>query len=158
MEQFLENNYLYFGICCGVAVLCLIMLIISLVKKQKKYTLILLVEANDRFYSFSKLIEKNQDYKECFKPLSDVYIMIGDVLMRCLYRTRPYEAVPGSADALYEKWSAKAEKQVQSLSITGYHRLLKNIVKEFDGKKIYKLVLDEDNSLISKEEISNLRA
>ena len=27
-----------------------------------------------------------------------------------------------------------------------------------NGKKIYKLVLDEDNSLISKEEISNLRA
>jgi predicted nucleotide-binding protein (sugar kinase/HSP70/actin superfamily) len=29
----------------------------------------------------------------------------GDVLMRCLYRTRPYELVKGSADALYEKYN-----------------------------------------------------
>ena len=53
--------------------------------------------------------------------------------MRVLYRTRPYEAVPGSANALYEKWSAYAEKQVQSLSLHGYHKMLKNIVKEFDN-------------------------
>lgn len=60
-------------------------------------------------------------------------ILTGDLLMRVLYRTRPYEAVPGSANALYEKWSAYAEKQVQSLSIHGYHKMLKNIVKEFDN-------------------------
>ncbi len=60
-------------------------------------------------------------------------IMVGDVLMRVLYRTRPYEAVPGSANALYEKWSARAEGQVRKSSIYGYHRLLKNIVKEFDA-------------------------
>ena len=60
-------------------------------------------------------------------------ILTGDLLMRVLYRTRPYEAVPGSANALYEKWSAYAEKQVQSLSVHGYHKMLKNIVKEFDN-------------------------
>ena len=30
--------------------------------------------------------------------------IIGDVFMRCLYRVRPYEAVPGSANALHKKW------------------------------------------------------
>ena len=60
-------------------------------------------------------------------------IMIGDLLMRVLYRTRPYEAVAGSANALYEKWSARAEKQLKSLSFVGYHRLLKNIIKDFDN-------------------------
>lgn len=60
-------------------------------------------------------------------------ILTGDLLMRVLYRTRPYEAVPGSANALYEKWSAYAEKQVQSASIHGYHKMLKNIVKDFDN-------------------------
>ena len=60
-------------------------------------------------------------------------ILTGDVLMRVLYRTRPYEAVPGSANALYEKWSARAEKQVQSLSILGYNKLLKGIVRDFDN-------------------------
>ena len=28
----------------------------------------------------------------------------GDVLMRCLYATRPYEKEPGSADRLHRKW------------------------------------------------------
>ncbi|MDE5899529.1 MAG: 2-hydroxyacyl-CoA dehydratase, partial [Treponemataceae bacterium] len=60
-------------------------------------------------------------------------IMIGDVLMRVLYRTRPYEAEPGSADALYEKWNARAERQVKSLSLRGYHKLLKGIVRDFDN-------------------------
>ena len=60
-------------------------------------------------------------------------ILTGDVLMRVLYRTRPYEAVPGSANALYEKWTARAEKQVQSLSIHGYNKLLKGIVRDFDN-------------------------
>ncbi|MDD7127057.1 2-hydroxyacyl-CoA dehydratase [Treponema porcinum] len=59
-------------------------------------------------------------------------IMVGDLLMRVLYRTRPYEAVPGSADALYEKWNARAEKQLKSLSVSGYHKLMKGIVKDFD--------------------------
>lgn len=59
-------------------------------------------------------------------------VMVGDVLMRVLYRTRPYELVPGSADALYEKWNAKAEKQVKSMSLRGYHKLLKGIIKDFD--------------------------
>ena len=59
-------------------------------------------------------------------------VMVGDVLMRVLYRTRPYELVPGSADALYEKWNAKAEKQVKSMSLSGYHKLLKGIIKDFD--------------------------
>ena len=31
-------------------------------------------------------------------------IVYGDIFMRVLYATRPYEAVPGSADALHEKW------------------------------------------------------
>ncbi len=59
-------------------------------------------------------------------------VMVGDVLMRVLYRTRPYEKTPGSADALYEKWSAKAELALKSISIRKYHKLLKNIIKDFD--------------------------
>ena len=33
-------------------------------------------------------------------------VVYGDVFMRVLYATRPYEAVPGSADKLHEKWKA----------------------------------------------------
>ena len=59
-------------------------------------------------------------------------IMIGDILMRVLYRTRPYEAVPGSANALYEKWSARAETGVRSLSVAKYHRIIRGIIRDFD--------------------------
>lgn len=31
-------------------------------------------------------------------------VVYGDIFMRVLYATRPYEAVPGSANALHEKW------------------------------------------------------
>ena len=60
-------------------------------------------------------------------------IMVGDLLMRVLYRTRPYEAVSGSANAMYEKWNGAAIEQLKYLSIIGYHRLIKNIVRDFDS-------------------------
>jgi predicted nucleotide-binding protein (sugar kinase/HSP70/actin superfamily) len=33
-------------------------------------------------------------------------VVLGDVLMKCLYRMRPYERVKGSANKKYEKWNA----------------------------------------------------
>lgn len=63
-------------------------------------------------------------------------LMTGDVLMRVLYRVRPYEAQPGSADALYEKWNGRAEVQLQSLSIVKYSKLIEGIVRDFDNLPI----------------------
>ncbi len=60
-------------------------------------------------------------------------VMVGDLLMRVLYRTRPYEATPGSANALYEKYNARAVEQIKSLSIGGYNRLVRDIVRDFDA-------------------------
>jgi predicted CoA-substrate-specific enzyme activase len=80
-------------------------------------------------------LEQNPGFKLTF-PLIDRLLMgamIGDVLMRVLYRTRPYEAVPGSADALYEKWNGRAEQQLKSLSSHGYHKLVKDIINDFDN-------------------------
>ncbi|WP_191014760.1 2-hydroxyacyl-CoA dehydratase [Treponema zioleckii] len=57
---------------------------------------------------------------------------IGDLLMRVLYRVRPYEAKPGSADALYEKWNARAEEMLKSNSIFKYKKLIKGIIRDFD--------------------------
>lgn len=59
-------------------------------------------------------------------------IMLGDLLMRVLYRTRPYEAVSGSADALYEKWSARCEVALKSLSVLKYRKLIRGIIRDFD--------------------------
>ncbi|MBR4180180.1 MAG: 2-hydroxyacyl-CoA dehydratase [Treponema sp.] len=60
--------------------------------------------------------------------------MIGDVFMRVLYRVRPYEAVPGSANQLYEQWNDKAEAFLKlGAGWSGYHKLLKGIVRDFDN-------------------------
>ena len=57
---------------------------------------------------------------------------LGDLLMRVLYRVRPYEAKPGSANALYEKWNEKAEEMLKSNSIFKYRKLIKGIIRDFD--------------------------
>ena len=41
-------------------------------------------------------------------------IVYGDIFMRVLYATRPYEKVPGSANALHEKWKAAASRAFPS--------------------------------------------
>ena len=59
--------------------------------------------------------------------------MIGDVFMRVLYRVRPYEAVPGSANQLYEKWNDRAEAFLKNgAGWVGYHKIIRGIVREFD--------------------------
>ena len=57
---------------------------------------------------------------------------LGDLLMRVLYRVRPYEAKPGSANALYEKWNERAEEMLKSNSIFKYRKLIKGIISDFD--------------------------
>ena len=59
-------------------------------------------------------------------------LMTGDLLMRVLYRTRPYEENPGSANQLYEKWNGRAIKQLESLSVHKYHQLVRGIISDFD--------------------------
>ena len=61
--------------------------------------------------------------------------LLGDVFMRCLYRMRPYEKVPGSANALHRKWAEKC-KHFLSGRRPGYFRygsLCKNIIRDFDN-------------------------
>ncbi len=79
--------------------------------------------------------EKNPGFKLTLPLLhrAIMSIMIGDLLMRVLYRTRPYEKVAGSAEALYEKWNGRAQMQLASVSIHGYHKLMADIVREFDA-------------------------
>ncbi len=44
--------------------------------------------------------------------------VFGDIFMRCLYRMRPYELVPGSADALHEKWLARGQAVVSGKHVS----------------------------------------
>ena len=51
-------------------------------------------------------LESNPGFKITYKLAKKVVIgaMYGDLFMRVLYRVRPYEAVKGSANELYESW------------------------------------------------------
>ena len=79
--------------------------------------------------------EANPGFKITFPLLHRALraAMIGDLFMRVLYRVRPYEKVPGSADALYEKWNKKAEIALKSLSSFSYHKLIRGIIRDFDN-------------------------
>lgn len=72
--------------------------------------------------------------------LKGVYSLIfGDIFMRALYRMRPYEITPGSADALHEKWKAKCIQFVQK-KFPGKHefnKLCREIIEDFDKLPIH---------------------
>lgn len=82
-------------------------------------------------------LEKNPGFK--FTPQliqHGLYALeFGDIFMRCLYRTRPYEEVPGSANALHEKWK---ERVIAFISRKGfvshrkYKKMCREIIRDFD--------------------------
>jgi predicted nucleotide-binding protein (sugar kinase/HSP70/actin superfamily) len=56
----------------------------------------------------------------------------GDALMRCLYRTRPYEAEPGSADRLTARMTEACVAALERPTRRTFSRTLRDIVKAFD--------------------------
>lgn len=63
-------------------------------------------------------------------------IMYGDLFMNVLYRVRPYEKVPGSANALYESWVDICKKSVRSGYRSTFKKNIKAIVRDFDSLEI----------------------
>ena len=72
-------------------------------------------------------------------------LIIGDLLMKCLYRVRPYEVTPGSANQLYHTWDtivretlehhgySKTARKFIGKGYLLYQTLVKEIVKSFDA-------------------------
>ena len=61
--------------------------------------------------------------------------VFGDIFLRVVYRTRPYEAVPGSANALHQKWK---EKCITFLTQkypkrSEFKKMCKAIIEDFDN-------------------------
>ena len=61
-------------------------------------------------------------------------IVYGDIFMRVVYATRPYEKAPGSANALHEKWKARciASLSKRSASMMEFSRNVRGIIRDFD--------------------------
>ncbi len=60
--------------------------------------------------------------------------VFGDIFMRCVYRMRPYELTPGSANALHKKWLVICQDFVGSKhpNFFTFNKICRNIIKEFD--------------------------
>ena len=64
--------------------------------------------------------------------------VFGDIFMRTVYRVRPYEAVPGSANALHEKWKEKciAFLTQKHPGRRQFKKMCREIIEEFDNLPI----------------------
>lgn len=62
-------------------------------------------------------------------------VNFGDVFMRCVYRMRPYEAVPGSVDAVHQKWIKKCCDFLgrKYMSYNTYKKMCREMIAEFDA-------------------------
>ncbi len=84
-------------------------------------------------------MEKNEGFKLGASIALDAVkaIVYGDLLMRCLYRVRPYEAVPHSANALHEKWREICiDALINPKSKYSHKDICKGIVEDFDNLPI----------------------
>ena len=81
-------------------------------------------------------IETNSGFKYDLTMLKKAMqaVVYGDVFMNVVYRTRPYEKVPGSVNALHEKWKKICIEQLtkKKVSMKEYKNNIRQIVKEFD--------------------------
>ncbi len=59
----------------------------------------------------------------------------GDIFMRCVYRMRPYEATPGSVDALHAKWLKKVQDFVSAkhINLFKFQSMCREIIRDFDN-------------------------
>ncbi len=80
-------------------------------------------------------LESNSGFKITPKLLERAIMALcyGDLFMRVLYRTRPYELEPGSANALHQKWLKKCLEDVKKPSMGKFRRNIRDIVRDFDN-------------------------
>lgn len=85
--------------------------------------------------SFKDLGEDNPGFKVTPKMLlqATYAVLYGDLLMTALYRTRPYEVEPGSANRLFDHWMGECKGQLKrGLKRSEFKRAVSRIVEDFD--------------------------
>ncbi|SET05351.1 2-hydroxyacyl-CoA dehydratase [[Clostridium] polysaccharolyticum] len=89
--------------------------------------------------SLSAGIEKNPGWKYSHKMVVRAIqaIVYGDLFMRVLYHTRPYEIEAGSANALHEKWRKKVINDICSGKTKEFAKNIQGIIHDFDHLPIH---------------------
>jgi len=83
-------------------------------------------------------LEKHPGFKITPKLLHNLMMSViyGDVFMKVLYKTRPYEKIKGSADKLYNYWVDICKETIEKGGFRDFKDNLKNIIKDFDNLEI----------------------
>lgn len=83
-------------------------------------------------------LEKNPGFKFTPGLINKLLIALvyGDLLMKVLYRVRPYEKIKGSANLLYNTWVEKCKESVRNGRHKEFKENIYNIVRDFDNLKI----------------------
>ena len=83
-------------------------------------------------------LENNPGFKLTFSLGKGIVMafILGDLLIHVLYRTRPYEKVPGSANALYEKWNEIIGRELKNMTLHTYHKIVRGVVRDFDNLEL----------------------
>ena len=81
-------------------------------------------------------LEENPGFKITVKLATRIAYgaVFGDILMKCLYRMRPYEAVKGSANDLHKKWEKRCITFLSGKHVTfsRFNQLCRQMIREFD--------------------------
>ncbi|MDO4555878.1 MAG: 2-hydroxyacyl-CoA dehydratase, partial [Lachnospiraceae bacterium] len=80
-------------------------------------------------------LEKNEGFKFTVPLLKRVLqsVLYGDLFMRVVYATRPYEKIPGSTNALHERWKKKCQDSLEKASFSHFSRNIQDIIRDFDN-------------------------
>jgi len=83
-------------------------------------------------------LEKNPGFKVTPRLLITAMqaLVYGDIFMRVLYKTRPYEKVPGSANALHAKWRDICIESLKKGKWREYKKNIRGIIRDFDNLPI----------------------
>lgn len=84
--------------------------------------------------SLSAGVESNPGFKINYRLLKGAIqaLIYGDLFMRTVYKTRPYEKVPGSVNALHEKWKNICVESLKKPNKAEFKKNIRGIVKDFD--------------------------
>jgi len=87
-------------------------------------------------------LEKNPGWTYSISSLKKAIkaLIYGDLFMRVLYATRPYEEVAGSANALHDHWYEIAKKDVREGNARTFKKNCQEIVQDFDSLPLLAVV------------------
>ena len=87
-------------------------------------------------------LEKKQNFKITLPLINKVLqaVIYGDLLMKLLLSTRPYEINKGESLKLYEKWQKKCYEDIKGGSLKIYKNNIKSIINDFNSIKINNII------------------